>query len=235
MMKALKLQRAIFVLKVKERLRFGLIVILVTMLFGCVGHTSREYLEEFSGKELSFLYTTKNVEELFEQFPKGFSISQTRRIEDSVVYIHLNGTEKGKPLEGTIKKVNANTKEEEKVIPFQYVNGQFVFANEEEAKTLLPQGRFLFQKLHLSKDILAKLKLQTKKYTNKEDSPLGDKTFRLEYLAQLPELHHYLGMEESAPVNFFVVGRDEEKGFRYEIGTMEDAKTSLWEMVEEKE
>lgn len=213
MMKALKLQRAIFVLKVKECLRFGLIVILVMMLFGCVDHTSREYLEEFSGKEPSFLYTTENVEELFGQFPKGFSISQTPRMEDSVVYIHLNGTEKGKPLEGTIKKVNANKKEDEKIISFQYVNGQFVFDNEEEAKKLWPQGGFLFQKLHLSKDILTKLKLQPKKYTNKEDSPLGDKTFRLEYLAQLPELHHYLGVEESASVNFFVVGRDEEKRF----------------------
>ena len=40
---------------------------------------------------------------------------------------------------------------------------------------------------------------------------------------------------DSASVNFFIVDCDEKKGFRFEFGTMEDAKTSLWEMIEEKE
>ena len=38
----------------------------VTLLVGCVDHTSRGYLEELAGKELSRVYSTENIEDLFE-------------------------------------------------------------------------------------------------------------------------------------------------------------------------
>ena len=45
-------------------------------------HTSRGYLEELAGKELSRVYRTENIEDLFEQFPKGFTVSQMRVVGD---------------------------------------------------------------------------------------------------------------------------------------------------------
>ena len=205
----------------------------VTLLVGCVDHTSRGYLEELSGKELSRVYPTKNIEDLFEQFPKGFTVSQMRVAGDTNVFVYLEAREKGKPLVGTIKQLNSKTKEEEKSITFQYVDGKFVFENEEEAKKLWPQGKFVFQDLQLNKDILAKAKLVNKNYTKKEESPTGDNEFYLKYNIQIPVVNRILGIDESQPIDFSIFGYDESKGFVYEIGAHQDNITTLWEMIRE--
>ena len=198
-------------MKLKKWSWIGLLMLCVTLLVGCVNHTSRGYLEELAGKELSRVYPTKNIEDLFEQFPNGFTVSQMR----------------------TIKQLNSKTKEEEKSITFQYVNGKFIFENEEEAKKLWPQGKFLFQELQLNKDILAKAKLHSKQYTNREESPTGDNTFYLKYSIQLPVVSRILGIDESQPVELFILGLDESNRFVYEIGTEQDNQTTLWEMIRE--
>ena len=220
-------------MKLKKWSWIGLLVLCVTLLVGCADHTSSGYLEELAGKELSRAYPTKNIEDLFEQFPKGFTVSQMRVVGDSNVFVYLEAREKGKLLVGTIKQLNSKTKEEEKSIPFQYVNGKFVFENEEEAKKLWPQGKFVFQELQLNKDILAKAKLVNKNYTKKEESSTGDNTFYLKYSIQLPVVSRILGIDESQPVELFIFGRDESDGFVYEIGTEQENQTTLWEMIRE--
>lgn len=205
----------------------------VTLLVGCVDHTSRGYLEELSGKELSRIYPTENIEDLFEQFPNGFTVSQSRVVGDSTVFIYLEAREKGKPLVGTIKQLNSKTKEEEKSLTFQYVNGKFVFENEGEAKKLWPQGKFLFQELQLNQEMLRKAKLHSKQYTNREESPTGDNTFYLKYSIQLPVVSRILGIDDSQPVELFILGLDESNGFVYEIGMEQDNQTTLWEMIRE--
>ena len=205
----------------------------VTLLVGCVDHTSRGYLEELSGEELSWIYPTENIEDLFEQFPNGFTVSQSRVVGDSTVFIYLEAREKGKPLVGTIKQLNSKTKEEETSQTFQYVNGKFVFENEAEAKKLWPQGKFLFQELQLNQEMLRKAKLHSKQYTNREESPTGDNSFYLEYSIHLPVVNRILGIDESQPVELFILGLDESKGFVYEIGAQQDNQTTLWEMIRE--
>ena len=220
-------------MKLKKWSWIGLLMLCIAMLVGCMDHTSRGYLEELAGKELSRVYRTENIEDLFEQFPKGFTVSQMRVVGDSNVFVYLEAREKGKPLVGTIKQLNSKTKEEEKSITFQYVNGKFIFENEEEAKKLWPQGKFLFQELQLNKDILAKAKLVNKNYTKKEESSTGDNTFYLKYNIQLPVVSRILGIDESQPVELFILGLDESNGFEYEIGTVQDSQTTLWEMIRE--
>ena len=220
-------------MKLKKWSWIGLLVLCVTLLVGCVDHTSRGYLEELSGKELSRVYSTENIEDLFEQFPNGFTVSQSRVVEGSTVFIYLEAREKGKPLVGTIKQLNSKTKEEEKSLTLQYVDGKFVFENEEEAKKLWPQGKFLFQELQLNKDILAKAKLRENSYTKKEESPTGDNEFYLVYSMQLPVVNRILGIDESQSVDFSIFGHDESKGFLYEIGAQQDNQTTLWEMIRE--
>ena len=121
-------------MKLKKWSWIGLLVLCVTLLVGCGDHTSRGYLEELAGKELSRVYPTENIEDLFEQFSNGFTVSQMRVAGDTNVFVYLEAREKGKPLVGTIKQLNSKAKEEEKSIAFQYVDGKFVFENEEEAK-----------------------------------------------------------------------------------------------------
>lgn len=220
-------------MKVKKWSWIGLLMLYVTLLVGCVDHTSRGYLEELSGKELSRIYPTENIEDLFEQFPNGFTVSQSRVVGDSTVFIYLEAREKGKPLVGTIKQLNSKTKEEEKSLTFQYVNGKFVFENEGEAKKLWLQGKFLFQELQLNQEMLRKAKLHSKQYTNREESPTGDNSFYLEYSIHLPVVNRILGIDESQPVELFILGLDESKGFVYEIGAQQDHITTLWEMIRE--
>ncbi|MGY3797575.1 hypothetical protein NQ540_08275 [Granulicatella adiacens ATCC 49175] len=220
-------------MKLKKWSWIGLLMLCVTMLVGCQGRESRGYLEELARKELSRVYPTENIEDLFEQFPKGFTVSQMRVVGDANVFVYLEAREKGKPLVGTIKQLNSKTKEEEKSITFQYVDGKFVFENEEEAKKLWPQGKFLFQELQLNKDILAKAKLVNKNYTKKEESPTGDNEFYLKYNIQLPVVNRILGIDESQPIDFSIFGYDESKGFEYEIGAHQDNITTLWEMIRE--
>lgn len=220
-------------MKLKKWSWIGLLMLCVTLLVGCVDHTSRGYLEELTGKELSRIYPTKNIEDLFEQFPNGFTVSQMRVVGDSNVFVYLEAREKGKPIVGTIKQLNSKTKEEEKSQTIQYVDWKFVFENEEEAKKLWPQGKFLFQELQLNKDMLAKAKLVNKNYTKKEESPTGDNTFYLKYNIQLPVVSRILGIDESQPVELFILGVDESDGFAYEIGTEQDHQTTLWEMIRE--
>ena len=220
-------------MKVKKWSWIGLLMLCVTLLVGCVDHTSRGYLEELAGKELSRVYSTENIEDLFEQFPNGFTVSQMRVVGDSNVFVYLEAREKGKPLVGTIKQLNSKTKEEEKSLTLQYVDGKFVFENEEEAKKLWPQGKFLFQELQLNQEMLAKAKLHSKQYTNREESPTGDNSFYLEYSIHLPVVNRILGIDESQPVELFILGLDESNRFVYEIGTEQDNQTSLWEMIRE--
>ena len=205
----------------------------VTLLVGCVDHTSRGYLEELAGKELSRVYSTENIEDLFEQFPNGFTVSQMRVVGDSNVFVYLEARKKGEPLVGTIKQLNSKTKEEEMSQTFQYVNGKFVFENEEEAKKLWPQGKFLFQELQLNQEMLRKAKLHSKQYTNKEESPTGDNSFYLEYSIHLPVVNRILGIDESQPIDLSIFGHDESKRFVYEIGAQQDNQTTLWEMIRE--
>ena len=220
-------------MKLKKWSWVGLLVLCVTLLVGCVDHTSRGYLEELSGKELSRVYSTENIEDLFERFPNGFTVSQMRVVGDSNVFVYLEAREKGKPFVGTIKQLNSKTKEEEKSQTIQYVDGKFVFENEEEAKKLWPQGKFLFQELQLNKDILAKAKLRENSYTKKEESPTGNNEFYLVYSIQLPVVNRILGIDESQPIDFSIFGYDEFKGFLYEIGAQQDNQTTLWEMIRE--
>lgn len=219
-------------MKLKKWSWIGLLMLCVTLLVGCVDHTSRGYLEELARKELSKVYPTKNIEDLFEQFPNGFTVSQMRVVGDSNVFVYLEAREKGKPIVGTIKQLNSKTKEEEKSQTIQYVDGKFVFENE-EAKKLWPQGKFLFQELQLNQEMLRKATLHSKQYTNREESPTGDNSFYLEYSIQLPVVNRILGIDESQPIDFSIFGHDESKGFVYEIGTEQDNQTTLWEMIRE--
>lgn len=220
-------------MKLKKWSWVGLLMLCVTLLVGCVDHTSRGYLEELAGKELSRVYPTENIEDLFERFPNGFTVSQMRVVGDSNVFIYLEAREKGKPFLGTMKQINYKTKEEETSQTIQYVDGKFVFENEEEAKKLWPQGKFLFQELQLNQEMLAKAKLRENSYTKKEESPTGNNEFYLVYSIQLPVVNRILGIDESQPIDFSIFGHDESKRFLYEIGVQQDNQTTLWEMIRE--
>ena len=120
-------------MKGKKLFYIALFFSLILMLFRCEGRNSRDYLEDRIGTQISRVYSTQNLEDLFEQFPNGFMIEQSYLFEDRIIDLELEGIEKGKPLEGTIKQINRKSGAEEEKIPVKYYEGKFSYENEEAA------------------------------------------------------------------------------------------------------
>ena len=60
-------------MKGKKVFYIAMFFAIIFMLFQCEGRDSREYLEDRVGTPISRVYPTKNLEDLFEQFPGGFT------------------------------------------------------------------------------------------------------------------------------------------------------------------
>ena len=110
-------------------------------LAGCSGKSSRQFIEG-KAAELSKVYQTENLEDLFEKFPGGFQIRITdteQKDEDSPSLnqeITLSGISETKEIKGKVVKstsrVNDNKKYEE-TIDFEsdiyYKNGRIYIVN----------------------------------------------------------------------------------------------------------
>ena len=181
------------------------------MLFRCEGRDSREYLEERIGIPISRVYPTKNLEDLFLEFPNGFTIYQSYRLEGKFIDIELDGVEKGKPIEGTIKQIDIKSGAEEEKIPVKYYEGKFLYDNEEAARKLLPVEKFLFQKMTLNKDSLSKFKLKKTYYNDNNGS------FDLEYVVKNEQINQFLDLDSQQQVTLGFHGSNANKGYYYSL------------------
>ena len=83
-------------------------------LTGCFGKSSRRFIDG-KAAELSKVYPTENLEDLFEKFPDGFQIISTesrQETEDSPSIsfeITLNGSPYNKEITGELVKRSATT------------------------------------------------------------------------------------------------------------------------------
>jgi len=78
------------------------------MLAGCSGKSSRQFIEG-KAAELSKVYPTENLEDLFEKFPEGFQITSKDlyEYEESgykLQSISLNGNSQTRQISGTISE-----------------------------------------------------------------------------------------------------------------------------------
>ena len=100
--------------------------------FGCNPRNNRAYLEKRIGTEMSRVYPTERLEDLFEQFPEGFKIKQSFTAGDDLFKVEIIATSKGEPISGTISKIGDNGSEKIFEINFQYQDGKYQFANESD-------------------------------------------------------------------------------------------------------
>ena len=214
-------------MKGKKLFYFVLFFSLIAILYGCNERNSRGYLEDRIGNQISRVYPTKNLEDLFEQFPSGFTIYQTQRKEDVVIDVELKGTEKGKPIEGYVAQISRKSGNEEKKIKIQYANGTFSSDDEEGLRELWPQKRFLFQELTFNKEILSRLDLKNKSYSMKN----GD--FELGYAVNMPDLNQYFNFESSQRVELSFHGSNSNKKYYYSVVVRENPEAFFRETVSE--
>ena len=200
---------------------------IIFMLFRCEGRDSREYLEDRIGNQISRVYPTKNLEDLFEQFPNGFTIYQGYLLADKIIKIELDGTEKGKPIEGTIKQINSKSGVEEKKIAVTYDKGKYSYDNEEEARKLWPIEKFLFQEMTLNKEILSKLKLKDTYYNDNSGG------FEIDYVVKNEQINEFLGLENQTQVILGFHGSNANKRYYYTLSVKLDSGFTFRERIEE--
>ncbi|MBP2623497.1 hypothetical protein [Streptococcus oricebi] len=158
----------------KKKLTFILALLLggiamVTLSACGENKNSREWIEN-KVSEVSRVYPTENLFDLFKEFPEGFKIEQVylKKGNYSIDFI-LEGKSDNKTISGKLTKTpstdDVNQKPDEE-IEVNYVNGQFVFSDEQKAKEIWKFGGFLFQKLTLNKNIFSKFKLKEKNYNS---------------------------------------------------------------------
>ena len=212
---------------VKRFIKFSLLGVLLMILFGCSGRNSRAYLEDRIGNQISRVYPTKNLEDLFEQFPNGFLIEQSYLFEDRIIDFELEGIEKGKPLEGTIKQINRKSGAEEKKIAVSYDKGKFSYDNEEEARKLWPLEKFLFQEMTLNKEILSKFKLKSTYYNRNNGG------FDLEYVVKNEQINEFLKLENQPQVTLGFHGSNANRGYYYTLSVDVDSDFTFFERISE--
>ena len=211
-------------MKGKKLFYFVLFFSLIVILYGCNGRNSRGYLEDRIGNQISRVYPTQNLEDLFEQFPNGFTIYQGYLLADKIIKIELDGNEKGKPIEGTIKQINRKSGAEEKKIAVSYDKGKFSYDNEEEARKLWPLEKFLFQEMTLNKEILSKFKLKSTYYNRNNGG------FDLEYVVKNDE---FLKLENQPQVTLGFHGSNANRGYYYTLSVDVDSDFTFFERISE--
>lgn len=214
-------------MKGKKIFYISLFFSLIAMLYGCNGRNSRAYLEDRIGNQISRVYPTKNLEDLFEQFPDGFTIYQGYILADKIIKIELDGTEKEKPIEGTIRVINIYNGAEEKKIAVTYDKGKYSYDNEEEARKLWPIERFLFQEMTLNKEILSKFKLKNTYYNRNSGG------FEIKYVVKNEQINEFLGVENQPQVTLGFHGSNANRGYYYTLSVEVNSDFEFAERIEE--
>ena len=214
-------------MKGKKLFYFVLFFSLIAILYGCNERNSRAYLEDRIGNQISRVYPTKNLENLFEQFPNGFTIYHSYQLEDRFIDIQLDGDEKGKPIEGTIKVINIDSGAEEKKIAVTYDKGKYSYDDEEEARKLWPKEKFLFQEMTLNKEILSKFKLKDTYYNRNSGG------FDLEYTVKNEQINQFLELESQQQVTLGFHGSNANRGYYYTLTVELDRNFKFRERISE--
>ena len=183
-------------------------------LAGCSGKSSRQFIEG-KAAELSKVYPTENLEDLFEKFPDGFQIRTTDSSEDSedspsISYqLVLNGISETKEIKGEITKEstfeNSDGKIEEEILyqgHVYYKDGSLHLSEGNSSKNKekgdLKHSRLLMQELPISRSSLKGLEVVRKGYSFETGSA------SITYKLKNEQVNTYLGLEDDTQLNMII-------------------------------
>lgn len=201
----------------EEFMRKKLVLIAVLLgvalltLAGCSLKSSRQFIEG-KASELSKVYPTENLENLFEKFPDGFQIRITDISEDSedspsISYqLVLNGISETKEIKGEITKEssfeNSDGKIEEEILyqgHVYYKDGSLHLSEGNSSKNKekgdLKHSRLLMQEFSISRSSLKGLEVVRKGYSLETGSA------SITYKLKNEQVNTYLGLENDAQIN----------------------------------
>ena len=192
-----------------------LIVVLVgavaLTLTGCSLKSTRRFIEG-KASELSKVYPTENLEDLFEKFPDGFQIRITDINEDSedspsISYqLVLNGISETKEIKGEVIKEssfeNSDGKIEEEMLfkgNVYYKDGSLHLSeggsSNNKEKGDLKHSRLLMQEFSISKSSLKGLEVVRKGYSLETGSA------SITYKLKSEQVNTYLGIDNDDQLN----------------------------------
>ena len=208
--------------------KIGLSVILlgvaVLTLTGCFTKSSRRFIEG-KAAELSKVYPTENLEDLFEKFPGGFSIWSEDLYdykEEGYMFqsVKLRGDGETKQIIGTIvsEKVTSNgTKAptEEKIYEggVVYKDGRIQLMDP-QANATIKNPKLLLQEFTINRKTLSKLKMGRKSYSFETGSA------DIDYILTDPILNNYMRVEQDKELKmiFYIMsGTVENKAYSYTL------------------
>ena len=209
---------------------------MLVMNVGCARKGSRAWIEN-QISDIERVYPTENLDDLFEKFPNGFIITQTRLFDENgkrySLFIEVEGEKESKVIKGKVSKtlLQSNPYKEtvEKESEVEYKKGQnLVLANPELTEELLPRNYFLFQKIQLNKNILDKLQVVDKGYSYETGR------YDITYVYRNKEIADYLGVKDENQ-NIGIGGGDGMKNYVHYIEVRKDRLTFLERVMEKKD
>lgn len=186
-----------------KKLRLALVMLLsLTILSGCfLMKNNRLWLESKIGPAAEKVYPTKNLYELFDTFPKGFTIRVSDAYDQDEISIYrkivLYGKPKNKRIEGYVS-LRKGDNEVERVNLVYSPDGKLSAENSNYSDELLPYKEFLFQKLTLNKKVFSKLKVLSKSYS--WDTGEGE----IEYGIKDKDINKFLHLDKDEEVTMAV-------------------------------
>ena len=209
---------------------------MLVMNVGCARKGSREWIEK-QISDIERVYPTEDAEDLFEKFPNGFRISQTRLFQENgknySITLEMKGDKNTKKITGKVKKSTSKTEPYKEIVEkeseVEYKKGEnLVLAKPELTKELLPRNYFLFQKIQLNKSILDKLQVIDKGYSYETER------YDITYGYKNKEIADYLGVEDENQ-NIGIGGANGMKNYVHYIEVRKDRLKLLERVIEKKE
>lgn len=179
------------------------------MLAGCSGKSSRQFIEG-KAAELSKVYPTENLEDLFEKFPEGFGIFSDDIYDykegEGYFYqsIELKGDAENKMVIGTFKEKKVSTDKSKKRKEEILYEGGVIYKDgiiqltDPQANVTIRNPKLLLQKFTINKDILSKLKMGGKGYSYETGNA------DIDYTLTNPILNNYMGVEQDKELKMII-------------------------------
>lgn len=208
--------------------KLALAVVLLGMslliLTGCFGKSSRRFIEG-KAAELSKVYPTENLEDLFEKFPGGFSIWSEDLYdykEEGYLFqsVKLNGDIEARKIIGTILWEKVTFDNDDKRHTEVLYEGGVVYKDgmiqlmDPQANATLKNPKLLIQEFTINRKTLSKLKLGRKSYSFETGSA------DIDYTITDPILNNYMGVDQDKELKmiFYIMsGTVENKAYSYTL------------------
>ena len=181
----------------------------IMVLAGCSLKSSRRYIEG-KAAELSKVYPTENLEDLFEKFPDGFGIfsDDIYDYKEGKGYLYqsitLNGDAENKLIRGFFKekksRIDENKNRSEEVLyegGVIYKDGVMQLTDP-QANATIRNPKLLLQEFTINRNTLSKLKMGSKSYS------LETRSADIDYILTDPILNTYMGVEQNKELKMVI-------------------------------